>query len=106
AITETTKAQVESTKLAAQESYNAISKYSPRIQSQFLAVERANNQVYNASTRSATAIQKFGADSVQANRATNALNVAVQNQAIAQARLNTSLSSTSRQIEVSRTGMI
>lgn len=93
-ITKTTKAQVESTKMAAQESYNAIAKYTPQIQRQFLAVERANNQVFNASSRSAAAIEKFGAGSVQAQRATGALSVAVQNQSMAQQRLQSSLSRT------------
>lgn len=106
AITKSVQAQVEATKTAATESYNAISKYSPQIQRQFLAVERANNQVYNASTRSATAIQKYGADSVQAMRATNSLSVAVQNQSIAQGKLDSSLKSTNNNIQLSRTGML
>lgn len=93
-ITATTKAQVESTKRAAQESYNAISQYTPQIQRQFLSVERANNQVFSATERSAAAIQKYGADSVQAQRATNSLNVAVQNQALRQAQLDQSLNGT------------
>lgn len=105
-ITRVTQAQVEATKKAAQESYNAISTYTPQIQRQFLSVERANNQVYNASTRSAQAIQKYGADSVQATRATNALNVAVQNQSIAQNRLDNSLKSTGNNLTVSRGGVI
>jgi len=106
AITRNTQAQVDATKKAAQESYNAIATYSPQIQRQFLAVERANNQVYNASVRSASAIQKYGTDSVQATRATNSLNVAVQNQALAQGRLDNSLNSTSRGLNLSRTGMV
>lgn len=105
-ITRVTKAQVEATKQAAQASYNSISTYTPQIQRQFLAVERANNQVFNASTRSATAIQKYGSESVQAQRATNALNVAVQNQAIAQTRLDSSLKSTGNSISFSRTGVV
>src|SRR5215217_2302115 len=106
AITRNTQAQVDATKKATQESYNAIATYSPQIQRQFLAVERANNQVYNASVRSASAIQKYGTDSVQATRATNSLNVAVQNQALAQGRLDNSLNSTSRGLNLSRTGMV
>lgn len=105
-ISATTKAQVEATKQAAQESYNAISTYTPQIQRQFLSVERANNQVYNASTRSAAAIQKYGVDSVQATRATNALNVAVQNQSIAQSRLDNSLKTTSSGLTLSKSGTI
>lgn len=105
-ISRTTQAQVEATKKAAQESYNAISQYTPQIQRQFLAVERANNQVFNATDRSSRAIQKYGADSVQATRATNSLNVAVQNQALAQGRLDTSLNSANSSLSASRAGMI
>lgn len=105
-ISRTTQAQVEATKKAAQESYNSIAQYTPQIQRQFLAVERANNQVFNATDRSSRAIQKFGADSVQAQRATNSLNVAVQNQALAQSRLDTSLNSSNSSLNASRAGMI
>lgn len=105
-ITKTTKAHVESTRRAAQESYNSISKYTPQIQRQFLAVERANNQVYNASTRSATAIQKFGSGSVQATRATNSLGVAVKNQAMAQSRLDNSLDDTTQSMGNSRSAAL
>jgi tape measure domain-containing protein len=105
-ISRITQAQVDSTKKAAQESYNAISTYTPQIQRQFLAVERANNQVFNASVRSAQAIQRYGSNSVEATRATGALNVAVQNQSIAQNRLNDSLKNTQSSITFSRGGVI
>jgi tape measure domain-containing protein len=106
AITKTTQEQVNATKKAAQESYNAISQYTPQIQRQFLAVERANNQVFNATTRSATAIQKYGVDSVQAQKATNSLNVAVQNQALQQNRLDQSLNSTNTTMKESKTAIM
>lgn len=105
-ITKDVEAQVNATKRAAQESFNSISQYTPQIQRQFLTVERANNQVYNATTRSAAAIQKFGSDSVQAQRATNSLNVAVQNQAIAQNKLDSSLNNTGSRLELSRAGTV
>lgn len=83
-VTETstadTQKRVDAVKKEAQETAATISKYSPQIQRQYLAVERANNSVTNATARATSAIQKYGSDSVQAQRATSALSVAVQNQ--------------------------
>lgn len=90
----------------AQAAADSISKYSPQIQRQFLAVERANNQVFNATQRSSQAILKYGSDSVQAQRATNSLNVALQNQVQAQGRLDTSLNTTNKGLQLSRSGMV
>lgn len=104
----TTEAEmrVKNLKRQAEETYSTIAKYTPQIQRQFLGVERANNQVYNATTRSSAAIQKYGNDSVQAQRATNSLNVAVQNQAIAQTRLDTSLKNTGNSFAMSKAGTV
>lgn len=93
-INKDVQAQVNATKQAAQESYNTISKYTPQIQRQFLTVERANNQVANATARSTSAISRYGTDSVQATRATSSLNVAVQNQAQQQSKLTSMLNGT------------
>ncbi len=87
------EAHVNSIKQEAQNTAQAISTYSPQIQKQFLAVDRANNQVYSSTVRSSQAIEKYGADSVQATRATGSLSVAVQNQSQVQARLESSLQS-------------
>lgn len=78
--------RVNAIKREAQETAKTISSYAPQVQRQFLTVERANNQVTNATQRSINAIQKYGENSKQAVSATNALNVAVQNQAQQQAR--------------------
>lgn len=72
----------------AQATTQAISNYSPQIQKQFLAVERATNSVQNATIRSTNAIQKYGSDSVQATQATSSLSLAIQNQSQAQQRLD------------------
>lgn len=86
--------RVNAIKRDAQETSQALSKYTPQIQKQFLTVERANNQVANASARATNAIQRYGSGSQQATSATNALNVAVGNQAQQQARLNSMLQGT------------
>lgn len=93
-ITKDVQAQVNATKKAAQESYNAISQYTPQIQKQFLTVERANNAVTNATTRSQNAITKYGQSSTQATSASNSLSTAVKNQAGQQAKLNTMVDGT------------
>ena len=74
------KTRVDAVTREAQQTANTIAKYTPQIQRQFLTVERANNQVSSATIRAQEAIQKFGAGSSQATKATSALNVAVQNQ--------------------------
>lgn len=98
-ITKTTQKDAQSRVNAvtqeAQATAASISKYSPQIQRQFLAVERANNTVVNATTRAQTAIQRFGADSVQATKATSSLSVAVQNQSQAQSKLQSMLDGSS-----------
>lgn len=86
--------RVNAIKREAQETAKTLATYTPQIQKQFLTVERANNQVANATARSTAAIQKYGAGSTQATSATNALNVAVGNQSQQQARLSSMLSGT------------
>ena len=83
--------RVNSIKREAQETAKTLATYTPQIQKQFLTVERANNQVASASTRATNAIQRYGTGSAQATQATNALNVAVGNQAQQQARLTSQL---------------
>lgn len=92
--------RIDAIKRESEAAANSIAKYTPQIQRQFLAVERANNTVYNATQRSSAAIQKYGLDSVQAQRATNSLNVAVQAQSQAQARLDNSLKSTNNSLNL------
>lgn len=96
--TTATEAQmrVNNLKREAQETASALASYTPQIQKQFLTVERANNQVTNATERSFNAIQRYGAGSAQATSATNALNVAVQNQAQQQSKLSTLLAATDK----------
>lgn len=85
---------VNATKRAAKEAAESIAQYTPQIQRQFLSVERANNQVASATARSTTAIEKYGASSVQAGTATRSLNVAVGNQVQQQAKLDSMLQGT------------
>lgn len=105
-ISKDVQAQVNATKKAAQESYNTISKYTPQIQRQFLTVERANNQVANASARAQTAISRYGQGSIQATSATNSLNVAVKNQAIQQQKLTSQLNGTYQSTNYFKQGML
>jgi len=86
--------RVNAIKREAQETAKTLATYTPQIQKQFLTVERANNAVAAATTRSSNAIQRYGAGSAQATQATNALNVAVQNQSQQQARLTSQLNGT------------
>lgn len=86
--------RINNIKREAEETARTLSTYTPQIQKQFLTVERANNQVAAASERSSSAIQKYGAGSTQASTATNALNVAVQNQSQQQSRLTSMLNGT------------
>lgn len=88
--------RVNAIKREAQETAKTLSTYAPQIQKQFLTVERANNQVAAATVRSNNAIQKYGAGSAQATTATNALNVAVQNQSQQQSRLSSMIDGTYR----------
>lgn len=83
--------RVNAIKREAQETYKTVSQYAPQIQKQFLTVERANNQVYNATVRNTNAIQKYGAGSTQAASASRTLGVAVQNQSQQQSKLNSML---------------
>lgn len=83
--------RINNIKREAQETATTLSKYTPQIQKQFLTVERSNNQVAKASERSFQALQRYGAGSSQATNATNALNVAVQNQSQQQAKLTSML---------------
>lgn len=87
--------RVDAVTKEAQSVASSISKYSPQIQRQYLAVERANSAVTNATVRASAAIQKYGADSTQASRATSALSIAVQNQSQAQSKLQSLLDGTS-----------
>ncbi len=86
--------RVNAIKREAQETAKTLSTYTPQIQKQFLTVERANNQVASATARSTAAIQRYGAGSTQASSATNALNVAVQNQSQQQSKLSSMLDGT------------
>lgn len=86
--------RVNAIKREAQETARTLSAYTPQIQKQYLTVERANNQVASATARSTAAVQKYGAGSSQATTATNALNIAVQNQAQQQSKLTSMLNGT------------
>lgn len=89
--TKDAQARVDAVKSEAVQTAKTLSSYTPQIQRQFLAVERANNQVTTATVRSQDAIQKYGVESIQATKATSALSLAVQNQAQQQSRLQTML---------------
>lgn len=86
---------IEQTKQAARASFDSLAQYTPKIQAQFLAVERANMRVEASTLRSATAITKYGADSTQAKSATNSLSGAVLSQSQQQQRLKAMLDGTS-----------
>lgn len=88
------KTRVNAIKREAQETAQTLSTYTPQIQKQFLTVERASNQVASATLRSQNAIQRYGQGSAQATTATNALNVAVQNQSQQQSKLGSMLDGT------------
>lgn len=90
-VSKDSQARVEAIKKEAQQTANNINSYAPQVQRQFLTVERAGNQVENATIRVNNAIQRFGADSVQATTATRQLSVAVQNQSQQQDKLNSML---------------
>lgn len=81
------QARVEAIKKEAAQTAQTLSTYTPQIQKQFLTVERANNAVFNATTRATSAIQNYGTGSTQATSATNSLNIAVASQAQQQAKL-------------------
>lgn len=83
--------RVNAVKAEAEQTASTISKYSPQIQKQFLAVERANNRVASATVRAQGAVQKYGSGSFQAANATNSLSVAVQDQSQKQGRLQSLL---------------
>jgi len=85
---------VDDAKTSAQASYQTLSQYTPKIQSQFIAVERANMRVETATIRASNAVQKYGQGSIQAISATNSLKGAVLSQSTAQDRLSTSLKNT------------
>lgn len=72
----------------AQATVKTISSYAPQVQKQFLTVERANNQVATATVAAQKAIQNYGAESGQAETASNRLKIAIQNQAQQQDKLN------------------
>lgn len=78
---------IAQTKQAAQASFQSLSQYTPEIQRQFLAVERANMRVESSTLRTSAAITKYGADSNQAKTATNSLSSAVLSQSQQQQRL-------------------
>ena len=89
-----TQTRINAIKREAQETAKTLATYTPQIQKQFLTVERANNQVANATARSTAAVQRYGVGSTQATSATNALNVAVQNQSQQQSKLTSMLNGT------------
>lgn len=89
------QARVDAVKREAEQTARTISSYTPQIQKQFLTVERANNQVTNATIRAQNAIQKYGSDSIQASKATTSLSIAVQNQAQQQNRLQSMIDGSS-----------
>lgn len=89
------QARVDAIKAEADQTVKAISSYAPQVQKQFLTVERANNQVTNATVRAQNAIQKYGTDSIQASKASDSLKIAIQNQAQQQSKLNSMLDGSS-----------
>lgn len=99
-------ARIQAVKQEAQETARSIETYAPRIQTQFLAVERANLRVESATRRSALMIQKYGADSTQAKNATTSLTNAVFSQSQAQTRLDNSLNSSTKSVMNFRGGLV
>lgn len=86
-VSKDAQSRIEAVKREAAETAKTISTYSPQIQRQFLTVERANNQVLNATQRVTDAVERYGSGSTQASRAANSLNVALQNQSQQQNKL-------------------
>lgn len=110
-ISNDAQARIDAVKREAQETAKNISNYTPQIQRQFLTVERATNSVSSATIRAQDAISKYGSDSVQAQKATNALSVAVQNQSQQQDRLQSMLDGTAKKTNnfsdtINRAGVI
>lgn len=98
--------RVNAVKREAQETVKTLSTYTPQIQRQFLTVERASNQVFNATNRTTNAIQKYGAESSQAISATNALNIAVSNQAQQQTKLDGMLTQTTKSLNIGKVALV
>lgn len=89
------QARVDAVKKEATDTLKTISAYAPQVQKQFLTVERANLSVLSATDRATSAIQRFGEGSSQANKATGALSIAVQNQSQQQSKLQSMLDGSS-----------
>lgn len=88
------KSRVDEIKREAQQTLSTISTMAPKVQSQFLTLERANMRVTAATQRSTQMIQKYGSDSTQAQNALRNLTGAVYSQSNAQNNLNASLENT------------
>jgi hypothetical protein len=87
------EARIASIRKEAEETARSIEQYTPRVQRQFLAVERANTRVEAAQRRTNDMIQKYGEDSRQAQNASTSLTNALYSQTQAQENLSRSLSS-------------
>lgn len=89
------QARIDAVTKEAQTTIQTVSSYTPQIQKQFLTVERASNQVTNATISAQKAIQNYGVDSSQAAKASGALKVAIQNQSQQQDKLNSMIDGSS-----------
>lgn len=100
------QARIASVRKEAEATSKSIETYTPRIQAQFLAVERANLRVESATRRTSSVIQKYGLDSDQAKNATASLTNAVTGQAQAQRRLDDSLKQSDKSVVNMRGSMV
>lgn len=100
------EARIASVRKEAEATAKSIETYTPRIQSQFIAVERANLRVESATRRTSQMIQKYGTDSSQAKNATASLTNALYSQSQAQTRLDSSLKEGNKSVLNMRGSMI
>lgn len=100
------EARVSAIKKEAQSTLSALSSYAPKVQAQYLTLERANMRVTSATQRSAEMIQKYGVDSRQAQNASDSLTRALFSQSQAQQRVDQSTNKTTKSIGDMRIGSI
>lgn len=97
--------RIEAVKKEATATAQAISSYTPKLQAQYFAVERANLRVESATRRSSDVIQKYGVDSNQAKNSVNTLTNALYSQTTAQNRLDIAQKSANQQLVSMQWGM-
>lgn len=98
--------RIDAVKKEAVATAQAISSYTPKIQAQYFAVERANLRVESATRRTSDMIQKYGVDSIQAQNASDSLTRAIFSQSQAQQRLDQSTEKSTKAIGGMRVGTI